>query len=57
MGYEPYFVREKEKLDSSGAYANVVRAYVRTRGRRYDTTTFAVRKVRMPRFGINVTNT
>ena len=31
--------------------------YTRTRGRRYDTTTFAVRNTRAPRFGINVINT
>lgn len=31
--------------------------YTRTRGRRYDTATFAVRNTRGPRFGINVINT
>jgi len=55
--YEPYFVREKEKLDSSGAPARVVRVHVRTREMHYDTTTFAVRKMRGPRLGMSVTKT
>lgn len=34
-----------------------MRVYVRTRERRYETTTFAVRRTRGPRFGMRVTNT
>ena len=34
-----------------------MRIRVRTRGKIYDTTTLAVRNVRLPRFGINVTST
>ena len=34
-----------------------MRVYARTRERRYDTTTFAVRNTRGPRFGIKETNT
>ena len=55
--FEPYFAREKEKLDSSGARTRDARMYARTRERHYDTTTFAVRKMREPRLGINVTST
>jgi len=56
-GFRPYFTREKEKLDSSGARTRDARTCTRTRGKRYDTTTFAVRNTRGPRFGIKEINT
>ena len=45
--------KKKEKLDKPGARARDAR----TRGNGYDTTIFAVFKVRIPRLGISVTST
>lgn len=52
-------VQKGKKKDLTGrARVRGTRAHVRAReGARYDTTIFAVRSVRFPRFGINVTST
>ena len=50
---KPCPARKKEKLDKPGARARDAR----TRGNGYDTTIFAVFKVRIPLLGISVTST
>lgn len=61
LGYQkgsgPYFIRKKERLDSSGERRRDARMCMRTRERGYNTTTLAVRNTRAPRFGIKVINT